>query len=195
MLIAAALPAQQTTSAKPPDSVPVVMTDTQPPVVGAAGGSSVKIVTPTDSALVRAARKTGTPKKKKSRVHIDDASVKKSKGKLVEISSTNQHALPPVTGSEVAKLKADQMQRQKEAAEASERLQRARTSVSDLEKELTRLEEEYYGSDDPSSRDQIIEPRFNKTKEQLARARAELAAARDAAEHGGAGTPDASSHP
>lgn len=183
LLLVPALSAQQATGSPSTPDVPVISDAPATPVQSTL---SVKSMTPTESPLVRAARKTKSSKsgKIKSRVSINDAAVKKSKGKLVQISSTNQHKLPAVTGNEVAQLKADQEERTKSAARGSERVEKARADVSDLEKELARLEEEYYSSDDPTSRDQIIEPRFNKTKAQLAKARAELSAARDSAETG-----------
>ncbi|HVT05526.1 MAG TPA: hypothetical protein VHL58_19370 [Thermoanaerobaculia bacterium] len=189
LLSAPALLGQKPTTASSAPDIQVVAPATSAQTTT---DTSVKTVTPTDSALVRAARQTkaGKSRKTKAKVSINNAAVKKSKGKLIEISSSNpQQPLPVITGDEVAKLKADQEQRQKSAQKANERLEKAKTDVADLEKELSRLEEQYYGSDDPTSRDQIIEPRFNKTKEQLAKAREALNAARDAADKGGSTSP------
>ena len=51
--------------------------------------------------------------------------------------------------------------------------------MSELEKELRRIEDSYYAENDPNYRDKTIQDRFNQTKQQLDDARKELADARD----------------
>ena len=62
---------------------------------------------------------------------------------------------------------------------ATERVSLAQAKVTDLEKELARLEQAYYEAADPNYRDTTIQTRFNQTKRQLDDARKELADARD----------------
>jgi hypothetical protein len=133
---------------------------------------------PLDSPLVKAAKAGGGPKKKSTKKVITNADVRKSKGKLV--------VLPPKEGQPVAIAAEPQkgsLERQDDERRAREgasvRMITAQKKVSELEKELRRLEDAYYAENDPNYRDSTIEQRFNQTKRQLDDARKELADARD----------------
>ena len=67
-------------------------------------------------------------------------------------------------------------------AAARKRADAAQSKVTDLDKELDRLEQAYYAENDPNYRDKTIAERFDQTKKQLETARKELADARDALE-------------
>jgi len=131
-----------------------------------------------DSALVKAAKASGGPRKKSTKKVITNKDVKTSKGKIT--------ALPPKTtaaaaAAEPAKGPLEKQSDQRKAdAASSARISTAEKKVSDLEKELRRLEDAYYAENDPNYRDSAIEKRFNQTKQQLEDARKELADAREA---------------
>lgn len=121
-----------------------------------------------NSPLVEAARKTGA--KKKSRISIDDEDVKKSTGKLT--------LLPEAKSEKPAEEKAPAPVVSKAVKEADAKLAAAKAEVDELEKELAKVEEDYYLESDPSYREQVIRPRFAETKKQLDRARENLLTAR-----------------
>ena len=130
-----------------------------------------------DSALVKAAKSSGGPKRKSTKKVITNNDVKKSKGKLVTLSpkpASTAAAPGPVKGS----LEKQDDQRRAQSV-ATERVSVAQAKVTDLEKELARLEQAYYEAADPNYRDTTIQTRFNQTKRQLDDARKELADARD----------------
>jgi hypothetical protein len=130
-----------------------------------------------ESALVKAAKSSGGPKRKSTKKVITNNDVKKSKGKLVTLppKSAPATAAPgPVKGS----LEKQDDQRRAQSV-ATERISVAQAKVIDLEKELARLEQAYYEAADPNYRDTTIQTRFNQTKRQLDDARKELAEARD----------------
>jgi hypothetical protein len=136
-----------------------------------------------DSPLVKAAKESGGPKKKTTKKAITNADVKKSSvktkapapgAKAVAQPATPAVAMPP--------LAADQDKLFHERTEARKRADAAQTKVSDLDKELDRLEQAYYAENDPNYRDKTIAGRFEQTKLQLESARKELADAREALE-------------
>ena len=153
-----------------------------------APGTSVSV----NSGLVAAARKNRAANGgEKARVSLTNKDVKNSKGKLTLISSSklpeekttvpaavekpdaSAKAVP--AASVVEKKPADP----KKIALAELRLEKASRDVADLEQELARNEQQYYSEDDASYRDQVIRPRFDRTRIQLEKAREELSAARD----------------
>ena len=154
-------------------------------------GTSVSV----NSGLVAAARKNRAANGgEKARVSLTNKDVKNSKGKLTLISSsklpeektavavavekpdtTKSSAKAVSSASVVEKKPADP----KKVALAELRLEKASRDVADLERELARNEQQYYSEDDASYRDQVIRPRFDRTRIQLENAREELSAARD----------------
>lgn len=136
-----------------------------------------------DSPLVKAAKENGGPKKKTTKKAITNADVKKSAvkssapasgGKAAAKSETPPVPMPPAI--------ADQSKLVHARADAQKRADAAQVNVSDLDKELDRLEQSYYAENDPNYRDKTIAARFEQTKLQLETARKELADARDALE-------------
>jgi hypothetical protein len=133
-----------------------------------------------DSPLVRAAKANAGPKRKTTKKVITNESVKKSKGKLVDLQTKPAPAPAPAPAGPVKGSLQKQDDQRRAQAVASQRLATAQTKVDDLEKELLRLEQAYYEAADPNYRDTKIQDRFNQTKRQLEDARKELADARDA---------------
>jgi hypothetical protein len=131
-----------------------------------------------DSPLVKAAKANGGPKKSTKKV-ITNADVKKSSGKVTTTpaaaKSTAPAAAPPMTVADQDKLLRDR-------AAAQKRADAAQAKVSDLDKELDRIEQAYYAENDPNYRDKTIAERFEQTRKQLESARKDLAEARDALE-------------
>jgi dynactin complex subunit len=131
-----------------------------------------------DSPLVKAAKANGGPKKLTKKV-ITNADVKKSSGKVTTTpaaaKSTAPVAAPPMSVADQDKLLRDR-------AAAQKRADAAQAKVSDLDKELDRIEQAYYAENDPNYRDKTIAERFEQTKKQLESARKELAEAREALE-------------
>ena len=136
-----------------------------------------------DSPLVKAAKESGGPKKKTTKKTITNADVKKSsvktKAPALGAKPAPQTATPAVV---MPPLAADQDKLFHARAEARKRADSAQAKVSDLDKELDRLEQAYYAENDPNYRDKTIAGRFEQTKLQLESARKELADAREALE-------------
>jgi len=130
-----------------------------------------------DSPLVKAAKANGGPKKSKSKV-ITNADVKKSTGKIV----TTPAATTSAPAAQAPMTVADQDKLLHDRAAAQKRTDAAQAKVSDLDKELDRLEQAYYAENDPNYRDKTIAERFEQTKKQLESARKDLAEAREALE-------------
>jgi hypothetical protein len=136
---------------------------------------------PGDSPLVRAAKANRARNKKSpSTVVLNNDDVRKAKGNLIFITEkpldpgTVKQLLAPTprpAGPPTATAA--------DLAAATTRLEAARQEVSDLEKELGRLEEDYYNEDDATYRDQVIESRFAQATRQLQAARQKLLEARD----------------
>jgi hypothetical protein len=133
-----------------------------------------------DSALVRAAKQSGTKKKMPKKV-ITNEDVRKSKGK---VSVTQLKPLPPnsdaksVTDTVGPVERADTQRRAHKVAE--ERMTAAQKKFNGLEKDLAAIEQSYYEEKDLNLRDNAIQKRFAQTKRQLDDARKEVADARDA---------------
>ena len=130
-----------------------------------------------DSALVKAAKSSGGPKRKSTKKVITNDDVKRSKGKLVTLPP-KPAPVTTVAGPVKGSLEKQDDQRRAQSV-ATERVSLAQAKVTDLEKELARLEQAYYEAADPNYRDTTIQTRFNQTKRQLDDARKELADARD----------------
>jgi hypothetical protein len=133
-----------------------------------------------DSPLVKAAKaNNGGVKKKIPKKVITNADVSKGSKPSTPAPAAKPVATPtaPPKGSiaEQDKLLHDR-------AAAQKRTDAAQAKVTDLDKELDRLEQAYYAENDPNYRDKNIAERFEQTKKQLETARKELADARDALE-------------
>ncbi|HEX3581921.1 MAG TPA: hypothetical protein VH087_09190 [Thermoanaerobaculia bacterium] len=139
-----------------------------------------------ESDLVKASRaakakKLASPSTKKP---ITNADLKKAKSKLVTYEPPAPAAATDTTASSApadAKgplTKDDERYRARKDAE--DRVNAATAKTRDLEKELDRVEQSYYNTNDPNDRDTVIAKRFAQTKKQLEDARKELADARDA---------------
>ncbi|HEY3052163.1 MAG TPA: hypothetical protein VGK04_02110 [Thermoanaerobaculia bacterium] len=125
--------------------------------------------------LVTTAKQSKENRKKSSTRVITNKDVKKSRGKLIVLSTTADKAAPrastPPKDPDTLFL---------ERRGATERLQAAQKKVDGLQKELDSLEQQYYRENDPNYRDQVIQKRFAQTRRQFDDARQELADARDA---------------
>src|SRR3954454_18419837 len=123
-----------------------------------------------DTDLVKAA------KRKPARGVITNETVRKNATKSGGATGTNAAAVTPK--SELL-IQAEQ----KVAREAAElRLHVSEGAVTTLEHELAAVELSYYEENNPDVRDRVLTQRFAETKEKLASARVEFAAAREAVE-------------
>ena len=135
-----------------------------------------------DSPLVKAAKANGGPKKTTTKKVITNADVKKSSVKATASAPASKPP-PQTTSASAPSLSiAGQDKRLRARAEAQKRSDAAQAKVSDLDKELDRLEQAYYAENDPNYRDKTITERFEQTKQQLDSARKDLADARDSLE-------------
>ncbi len=128
--------------------------------------------------LVQTAKQTKAKRKKSSTKVITNKDVKKSKGKLIVLSTPvdDKPAAPTETAGPLQKQDASLRERN----EAQARLTAAQKKVDGLQKELDALEQQYYEENDPNYRDHVIQQRFAQTKRQLEDAQHDLANARDA---------------
>jgi len=129
-----------------------------------------------DSPLVKAAKATGAPRKKTTKVITND-DVKKSANKA-PATPPKEAANAPPADTKGPLQKQDEQRRARVAA--VKRVTDAETKAAELEAELRRLEQAYYEEADLNRRDTVLVPRFEQTKKQLDDAKAELAHARDA---------------
>jgi hypothetical protein len=136
-----------------------------------------------DSALVKAAKASGGPKKKTTKKVITNADLKKSSGKVTTLPAAPSTAKPATSTPAPHSLTiAEQDKLLHDRAAAQKRADLAQTKVNDLDKELDRLEQAYYAENDPNYRDKTITERFEQTKKQLDIARKDLADALDSIE-------------
>ena len=138
---------------------------------------------PAESDLVKAARAAKAKKLASTKKPITNADLKKAKSKLLThepatTTATDTTASTATTDTRGPLAKEEERYRARKAAE--ERVNIASAKVSDLEKEIDRVEQSYYNTNDPNERDTVIAKRFAQTKKQLEDARKELADARDA---------------
>ncbi|MEA2162946.1 MAG: hypothetical protein QOK37_1073 [Thermoanaerobaculia bacterium] len=136
-----------------------------------------------DSPLVKAAKASSAKKKQTAtKKTITNADVKKSAVKSSG-ATASATAAPHVAAAAIPASPLDEQDKLLHArADAQKRTDDAQTKVSELEKELDRLEQAYYAENDPNYRDKTIAGRFDQTKLQLETARKELAEAREALE-------------
>ncbi|HET7704905.1 MAG TPA: hypothetical protein VFM36_02345 [Thermoanaerobaculia bacterium] len=129
--------------------------------------------------LVSAAKDAKGKRKQPSTKVLTNADVKKSKGKLIVLSSTEK-AEPETVAKEVDPL--TPMQRHdatyRERLVTDEKTRVAQARVDALEKELLELESRYYEENDPDRRDRVIRSKFEEVRKSLDEAKAELEAVR-----------------
>lgn len=135
-----------------------------------------------DSPLVKAAKANGGPKKKTTKKKvITNADLDKAPNKpATTAAATKPAAAPPPPAPQPSIADQDKLRHDRIAAQ--NRADAAQTKVTDLDKELDRLEQAYYAENDPNYRDKTIAERFEQTKKQLETARKDLAEARDGLE-------------
>lgn len=135
---------------------------------------------PEDSPLVRAAKESRARNKKSPpRVVLTNEDARKAKGGLILISEKPIEKKSGPKPNPQSQRQAPTGPTAEDLAAANAKLEAARKEVSDLEKELGRLEEDYYNEDDPNYRDRVIEARFQQATRQLAIARQKLLDARE----------------
>jgi hypothetical protein len=147
----------------------------------ASAASVTTTAPPPESDLVKAAHASKAKKQASTKKPITNADLKKAKSKLIA------HEAPPVATETTASAavtdtrgpiaKDDERYRDRKAGE--ERVKILSEKVTELEKDLDRIEQSYYNENDPNERDTVIFKRFAQTKKQLEDARKELADARD----------------
>lgn len=138
---------------------------------------------PNESPLVRAARESKARREEgeKSRITITNEDVEKSGGKLIQTTTKPLEPLPSSTPSaEEMRQVAAENARSERRADLQAQVARHQKTVTELEKELRRIEETYYNEDDPDYREDVLATSFEDTKKQLDEARKQLAAARKA---------------
>jgi len=141
---------------------------------------------PAESDLVKAAHAAKAKKLTSTKKPITNADLKKAKSKLITLTPPSDKATATDTTASSATTtdtkgplaKEDDRYRARKDAEAQ--VNAANAKVTGLEKELDRVEQDYYNTNDPNERDTVIAKRFAQTKKQLDDARKELAEARDA---------------
>jgi paraquat-inducible protein B len=128
--------------------------------------------------LVETAKQAKAKRRTSSTKVITNKDVKKSKGKLIVLSTPvdDKPAAPTETTGPLQKQDTKYRQRK----DAQEHLDAVQKKVDGLQKALESIEQQYYEENDPNYRDQVIQKRFAQTKRQLEDAQQELADARDA---------------
>jgi hypothetical protein len=134
-----------------------------------------------DSPLVKAAKATGGAKKKTTKKVITNNDLAKAPGNATAPVPAVKPATAPVAAAPKGPI-ATQDKLLHDRAAAQTRLDAAQAKVTDLDKELDRIEQAYYAENDPNYRDKNIAERFAQTKQQLETARKELGEARAEAE-------------
>ena len=132
---------------------------------------------PDTSALVDAAKDAKAKRKTSTSKVITNADVKKSKGKIIELTEKD---LKPIEAKAVT---GPSTQEKHDAArklrlEAAERLVKSEKTVADLEREILKIEQRYFEENEPNTRDIVIAEQFATTKAKLEKTRLELEAAR-----------------
>jgi hypothetical protein len=143
-------------------------------------------IDPKDSPLVRASKaaraaSAARPKPIKPIKVITNDEVRKSKGKLSvlpprpgmeQTASSGSDAAPPAMTT--PEMREKQLQERERRDRLSQQIADSKRTIAALESALNRLEDEYYQSDDPSYRDNVIQKRFSETKSRLERSREAL---------------------
>jgi hypothetical protein len=127
--------------------------------------------------LVSAAKDAKGKRKQPSTKVLTNADVKKSKGKLIVLSSTEK---PDAETAAKAVDPRSALERHdanyRERLVVDEKTRAAQSRVEALEKELLELESRYYEENDPDRRDRVIRVKFEEVRKSLDEARSELEA-------------------
>ncbi len=135
---------------------------------------------PPKKTVVETAKESKAKRKKSTTRVITNKDVKKSKGKLIVISTPDGKKTDPSAKTETAKaIPVDQDARYRSRTETKGLVTAAEKKVGDLERAVGDLEQQYYSTNDPTYRDQVIQKRFTQSKRQLDEARQKLADLRD----------------
>lgn len=132
-----------------------------------------------DSPLVAASKKKPAGAKK-AKLEINDKTVKSSKGKISETPGLPLVKPPteiPDHREKLEKYDKAVVDWQKEKTENAAAIVSLAQEIADLEALTGSFEEQFYNEDDPGYRE-MMEDKFNRAQERLAKAREELAAAR-----------------
>lgn len=133
--------------------------------------------TPDTTALVDAAKDAKAKRKQSTSKVITNADVKKSKGKIIELTEKDLKPIESKPATGPTTLEKHDAAR-KARLEAVAQLVRADQAVADLERELTKIEQSYFEENEPNTRDTVIAARFTETKAKLEAAKLEREAAR-----------------
>ncbi|MBV8519706.1 MAG: hypothetical protein JO197_20105 [Acidobacteria bacterium] len=137
--------------------------------------AALVIAQTSDTTKLVEASKQAKQRKKSSTKVITNADVKKSKGKLIERPAGS---LPPVQPLP-PQMSAEEFEASRRARAAGDaRAEAIQKRVTELEIQLSQIEQSYYDENDLQRRDTEIVRRFEETKKQLDATRAELAAAK-----------------
>lgn len=127
--------------------------------------------------LVSAAKDAKGKRRQPSTKVLTNADVKKSKGKLIVLSSPEK-AEAGTAAKEVDPL--SPLQRHdasyRERLVIDEKTRVIQSRVDALEKELLELESRYYEENDPDRRDRVIRSKFEEVRKELDEAKSELEA-------------------
>lgn len=147
-------------------------------VPGVAQETTTSTAEPPKKSVVETAKELKAKRKTSKTKVITNKDVRKSKGKLIVISTPDSKA--PKKEAEAKAIPVDQDARYRSRTETKELVTRAEKKVSELERAVGDLEQQYYETNDPTYRDQVIQKRFTQSKRQLDEARQQLADLRDA---------------
>jgi hypothetical protein len=129
--------------------------------------------------VVELSKEAKAKRKKSTTKVITNKDVKKAKGKLIVISGPDAKTDPKAVKTETAPAAtSDELYRAR--TDLRETVKVAEKKVAELERATDDLEHQYYASNDPHYRDDVLQKRFTQTKRQLDDARQQLADARDA---------------
>ena len=134
-----------------------------------------------DSRLVEAAKASGGANKKKTTKVITNDDVKKSTGKLTELPGSGAAETQKGPGQPKKSTIEKHDEKLRTAEASAKRIADAEKKVKTLERELAKIEQSYYESNDPDYRDKTIKAQFADTKRALEAARKELNDAKAAA--------------
>lgn len=133
----------------------------------------------THSPLVAAAKKAKPKRKRTGAMKITQSDLRKSESALTLPAGK---VAPPVTTTAVPPVKLSEVEshekKKSEEEAASDRTSKAVAEVDSLERELARLEDDYYKENDAGYRDEVILKRFEQTRRLLDEARGRLREAR-----------------
>jgi hypothetical protein len=160
-------------------------------------------IDPKDSPLVRASKaaraaSAARPKPIKPIKVITNDDVRKSPGKLsmlpprpgIEPAIADEAAAPATMTPD---MREKQLQERERKDRQSQQVVDLKKTTAELESALNLLEDEYYQSDDPSYRDEVIQKRFSATRRKLEKSREDLTRAERALEGESSPAPTASS--